>query len=273
MFDSASWKLERNKNAQMNEGISEEEIQRYWDSASDNCPKIFLTDFMNKVLDLLFDIGSMGSEDTILDIGSGPGSYALEMSKRVKHVTCLDSTPGMLKIVDKRCKENNVNNVSTILEDWRKYVPKSVYDVAFTSMCPVTNNPESLEKMEKCATRKCIYLSVLHNEGDSIQRKVWKALGKDYSSNSNDSRYILNYLKEEGRNARLDTLTREKRTTVGVEDMIQRELNSFKIYKYDELKLDAIIRSIVEPMSKNGILELDENLCVGIITWSPPKHE
>lgn len=57
-------------------------------------------------------------EDTVLDVGCGPGRITVPMAKRAKSVTSLDASPKMLEFCEANAKEAGVDNVTTKLFDW-----------------------------------------------------------------------------------------------------------------------------------------------------------
>lgn len=57
-------------------------------------------------------------EDTVLDVGCGPGRITVPMAKRAKSVTSLDASPKMLEFCAANAKEAGLDNVTTKLFDW-----------------------------------------------------------------------------------------------------------------------------------------------------------
>jgi ubiquinone/menaquinone biosynthesis C-methylase UbiE len=67
---------------------------------------------------------------TVLDIGGGPGRYAIELSRRGYQVTLLDISGGNLAYAAKKAAESDVNLAHIILGDATKLprLPQPVYD-------------------------------------------------------------------------------------------------------------------------------------------------
>ena len=57
--------------------------------------------------------------DTVLDIGCGPGRISVPMAQRAKSVTSLDSSPKMLAHCKRNAQEAGVTNLNTLLLDWK----------------------------------------------------------------------------------------------------------------------------------------------------------
>lgn len=57
-------------------------------------------------------------EDTVLDIGCGPGRISVPIALRAKSVTALDAYDEMLKRCAENARQAGVHNVTTVLMDW-----------------------------------------------------------------------------------------------------------------------------------------------------------
>ena len=61
-----------------------------------------------------------GKDDTVLDIGCGPGRITVPMAKRVKKVTSIDTSENMMTYCRQNAQEANVSNVNIRNLDWTK---------------------------------------------------------------------------------------------------------------------------------------------------------
>lgn len=68
------------------------------------------------------DCLDISPEDTILDIGCGPGRISVPVALRAKSVTALDAFNAMLEICAENARSARVNNISTVLIDWKNAV-------------------------------------------------------------------------------------------------------------------------------------------------------
>ena len=62
----------------------------------------------------------LNSEMTAIDFGAGTGLITLEIAKRVKHITALDSSAGMIEVMMEKINHGGVKNISTMLYDIEK---------------------------------------------------------------------------------------------------------------------------------------------------------
>jgi SAM-dependent methyltransferase len=95
--------------------------------------------------------------DTVLDLGAGNGALTVPLSRKVKSVTALDNSPGMLKILRQRAREGNAANIRVLRRDWLnteigRDLP--VHDVVVASRClPMGDLRVSLPKILKAGRR------------------------------------------------------------------------------------------------------------------------
>ena len=84
-----------------------------WDKAA---PGFFKRTRKDDYNDALFDMLILDENDTVLDVGCGEGSITVPLSKKVKKVIGLDSSPKMLEYLEKRANDENADNIKTILK-------------------------------------------------------------------------------------------------------------------------------------------------------------
>jgi SAM-dependent methyltransferase len=65
---------------------------------------------------------STSKNDTVLDIGCGPGRISVPMAQRAKSVTSLDSSEKMLAYCRQNAQEAGVTNLNARLLDWKEAV-------------------------------------------------------------------------------------------------------------------------------------------------------
>jgi SAM-dependent methyltransferase len=57
-------------------------------------------------------------DDTVLDIGAGPGTLAIPLAKMVKHVTAIDPSKGMLACLKENAVTEGLKNITCINKKW-----------------------------------------------------------------------------------------------------------------------------------------------------------
>jgi SAM-dependent methyltransferase len=69
----------------------------------------------------------------VLDVGTGPGALAFVAAPRVRHVTAIDFSPGMIAEVHKRLERESLANVTALVMDAQTLAfPDDSFDVVFS---------------------------------------------------------------------------------------------------------------------------------------------
>nr|AGF93417.1 methyltransferase type 12 [uncultured organism] len=123
------------------------------------------------------------NDDTVLDVGCGPGTISIPISRKAKKVTSLDVSKKMLEIVKYRVEDNEINNLNLVRNDWSEIdIGKDLkkHDVVIASrslgMCKLS---EELSKLNE-ASKKEVYVVRTARENDIFRRNLYSALNRDY---------------------------------------------------------------------------------------------
>ncbi len=180
------WQNARNKRGWASKGPAE------WDKKSSSFANRNKT---SPYIELLLSHLPLDENMTVLDVGSGPGTLALPIAKKVRSVTALDFSPGMLNILQDIAKENNQNNIRTVEcaweDDWTKK-NISQHDVAIASRSMnVENLAEAITKLNAHASK---YVFITDRISPTpFDPLLFKALGRNFESGP-DYIYTLNIL-------------------------------------------------------------------------------
>ncbi|HTP27183.1 MAG TPA: class I SAM-dependent methyltransferase [Anaeromyxobacteraceae bacterium] len=136
---------------------------------------------------------------TVLDVGSGAGTLAVPLARRVSSVTALDFSPRMLELLHDRCAEERLGNVSPILgsweDDWARLGIGS-FDVAIASRSLAVDDLQgALLKLDRAARRR-VFVTAPAGEGP-VDRRVLEAVGRPYTPGP-DYIYAYNMLHQLG---------------------------------------------------------------------------
>jgi len=89
----------------------------------------------NNIANTILDAISLNSHMNVLDFGCGTGLLTLRLQPLVASITAVDSSAGMLKILDKKIGDQNIANVTTRHLDIEKGdVLDGPYDLIVSSM-------------------------------------------------------------------------------------------------------------------------------------------
>ncbi len=136
---------------------------------------------------------------TVLDIGSGPGTLAIPMARKVRSVTAIDFSRGMLDTLAEIAREENIDNIHTLQcaweDDWQKKGLKP-HDIAIASRSMgVKDLVAALEKINMYAGR---YVFLTDRIGPTpFEVGAFTALGRTFAPGP-DYIYTLNTLYSMG---------------------------------------------------------------------------
>ena len=80
------------------------------------------------------------------DFGAGTGLVTLEIAKRVKYITAIDSSEGMLEVLKEKIKSGGIGNVSTLAIDIEKD-PVGLNGLDFITSSMAIHHVEDTAKM------------------------------------------------------------------------------------------------------------------------------
>ena len=115
-----------------------------------------------------------GPDSTALDVGAGTGRYALALAEDVRHVTALDTSKGMLKVLRRRAREAGVKNVTAVHSPWEEADVKPA-DIVFSSfVLPMASAVRTfLAKLDEAANEH-VFLYLGAFSGDAIFDPLWR---------------------------------------------------------------------------------------------------
>jgi ubiquinone/menaquinone biosynthesis C-methylase UbiE len=78
-------------------------------------------------------VAPIGASDRVLDVGAGPGTFALVAAARAAHVTAIDFSPAMIEQLKARAADAGVSNVQAMVMDAQSLtLPDGAFDAAFS---------------------------------------------------------------------------------------------------------------------------------------------
>ncbi|MDO5824003.1 class I SAM-dependent methyltransferase [Methanobrevibacter sp.] len=171
----------------------ENKIDKDWDKAAAGFYKRTRKDDYQ---DALFDKLILDENDTVLDVGCGEGSVTIPIAKKVKKVIGLDSSGKMLEYLEKRCRDNNIENVETVLKPIEEIRHEDIGDVDVVvcsrSLNGIIPIDETLSELNKIA-KKYVFITVFGPENKKIEKDFEEELGRK-TENFPDYNYLFNIL-------------------------------------------------------------------------------
>ncbi|WP_319507489.1 methyltransferase domain-containing protein [uncultured Methanolobus sp.] len=135
----------------------------------------------------------------VLDIGCGPGTLSLPLSRMGADVTSLDISCGMLDRLKDSVKEEslpiNIIERSWWTADIDELGFRNEFDLVIASMTPGIRDVENFERMMACSRKFCYYSNFLRREEDKAYREIRSSiLGEKSDNNMNGMNFPFMYL-------------------------------------------------------------------------------
>lgn len=220
--------------------------QEAWDKKAVSMNKRVHNSIYN---DEFLSLVNIESCESLLDVGCGVGNLSLKLAGKLKEVTSLDYSLGMLEILEQNAKKSNLNNIKIINKSWYdswEDIPKADIVIASRSM-EVVDMKEALQKLDKQA-KKRVYISYKVG-GSFLSDEILEVLQKDIIKKP-DYIYVVNILYSLGINAKVNFVKSEGRNTIytskeefiksvswSIEELSKQQIQRLEKY-YDEVIKD-----------------------------------
>jgi len=148
--------------------------------------------------------------DTVLDVGSGPGTLALPLAAMVRQVTAIDYSTGMLDELKAAASRQGIDNIATVNasweDDWQKLgIEPHDITVASRSMA-VDDLGAALTKLDGWARKKVVITDRVG--AGPFDPDIFAAIGRDFDPGP-DYIITVNMLYRMGINAKVDYIPAE----------------------------------------------------------------
>ncbi|MBW3614812.1 MAG: class I SAM-dependent methyltransferase [Actinobacteria bacterium] len=117
------------------------------------------------------------ADSHVVDVGSGPGRFALALAPHVRRVTAVDLSPVMISLVRRQAREQGLRNVRAVAASWQeaKVAPADV--VMCSYVLPLIADAEAfLAKMEASREREhgvgFVYMNAM--SGETVTDPLWR---------------------------------------------------------------------------------------------------
>lgn len=186
---------------------------------------------------------------TVLDVGSGPGTLALPIAAKVKSVTALDYSQGMLSTLDELAARSGIKNIRTVQcgweDDWTAFAIGQ-HDIAIASRSlGVIDLRGALQRLEQSASR---YVFIVDRISPTpFDPKAFTAIGRPFNSGP-DYIYIINILYSMGIHPHVDILRLD--TTNRFSDLNEAYRSYSWMFKDLSTKEELLLRQYLEEKSR-----------------------
>ena len=147
---------------------------------------------------------------TVLDVGSGPGTLALPLARRVSRVTALDFSGQMLAELEGRAAAEGITNIRTVRGAWEDDWPAlglEPHDIAVASRSLSVDDLEGALVKLNAFARQRVYLTDRVGPGP-FDPEIFAAVGRKFEPGP-DYIITVNLLYRLGIYARVDFIPAE----------------------------------------------------------------
>ena len=247
---------------------SKKDAKKDWDKSAASFQKLSRKD---DYIDLLFSKLILDKEDSVLDLGCGEGSITIPLAKHVKKVTGLDSSEKMLELLNERCNEQNIDNVTTILKPLEDIDLKSIghHDIvlASRSLNGIIPIKETLSTINEIAN-KYVFLTFFGPENWKFEQEFQKYIGKD-NKKFPGYNYIFNILYKMGIYGNIERLkVKNYRDYENIEDAMNNGKYRLDLLSDNEKeKLKEFLKENLHKNPETGRLYNKDDKADWIIIW------
>ncbi|MEW6182023.1 MAG: class I SAM-dependent methyltransferase [Bacillota bacterium] len=260
---------------------SHENDREFWDALAANYGKrrsLQDRDRLKQVTEILLAKGALHSGASVLDIGSGPGVYALLFAPHVHEVVSVDSSPKMCAVLEGQAAEHGITNITVINAAWEEIEPAKTgwgkrFDLSFASLTPAVRDPESLIKMVAASRRYCCLVEFARGYKNPVLAELWPAVtGEPYPGGSFDATYPWNYLYASGYLPDVNFIPDYWEEERPLEEAVKRYCGSFKRYMKVTPAVEEKVRRFLEARSIEGVFRRSRRGHLAVLFWGVTRN-
>jgi len=218
----------------------------------------------------------LNPEYTVLDIGAGTGRLAVPIAKRVKGVTAIDPSRGMLACLQENMEKEEVENITCINKGWEDIelsVDIEPHDIVIAShsITILFDIQEALAKMDASA-KKHDYIFTF--AGRWMDGGLWEKIHGETHSSWSDYIYLCNILHDMGIYANVEIRDSEFEQRYGsLDEAVSKLKEMYDLPSEKEKILREHLSKILVEDDGTGTLCLNHKSKSAMIWWSGNAHE
>jgi SAM-dependent methyltransferase len=230
-----------------------------------------------QIIDWLTEAGAFQEEFRVLDIGTGPGNFAVPMAAKVAEVTALEPAREMVEILKARVEAEGIGNIRIVQKTWEEVDLAEegwagAFDLVFASMSPGVSHPDMLEKMI-AASRALCYLSGWSGsrwgKWGLAQEELWPLIfAEELGDYPSDILYPFGMLYSMGYRPELRFVRPRVHLEMDCEQAIEGLVDHFERYVAVDAATRTTIREYVGRNSRSGTFIKEGSTCQGFLLWS-----
>ncbi len=259
------------------EGKWNDKQSMFWDMRADRYAIEVSNDnddrYVASVLSLLDEAGFKPKGKRVLDIGSGPGTLALPLSRMGAKVTALDISAKMLLKLEENAGKEGIRSIETIHASWHGFDLDCMglrgrFDLVIASMTPAVSDVTALDKMMEASRGLCFYSGFLGRRWDKSYYDLYKSLyGEEFSDMVTGFHIPFMYLYLLGYRPLVKVYRDVWSTDEPVDEMADMVLGFFDLRRKTEACDKEAIKRYLAMRASNGLYHSETSVIGGMMVW------
>ena len=277
-FWGEAWEISKKNSSYESKKIrSEKEAMQFWDKIAPNYGSMSQNGPQGRVEQItgfLKQEGLLTPEARVLDVGSGPGTFAFPFAPLAKEVIAVDGAEKMCSILNQKAQEKGLQNVKAFQRLWKdvdtdKEGWTRAFDLVFASMTPAINGREALEKMIQASRGHCCLVISTGAGKSRARQELWKRFfHEDLQTSKDNFLYIFNLLLKSGYLPSVRYCNTSWAREQPIDKAVATLCRSFWLYMDITPEVERIIFDFLEEKAENGMFKEEIKSSLAVITWA-----
>lgn len=256
--------------------LDEGRMAEFWNKRSENYANNIEKDKRKKrtdeILEFLEESGFNPEGSRVLDIGCGPGTLSLPLSRLGADVTALDISSGMLNRLKYAVKNESlpidVIECSWWTADIDELGFRNKFDLVIASMTPGIRDVGNFDMMMACSKNLCYYSNFLRRGEDSAYRDIRSSiLGEKSENNMNGIIYPFMYLYLSGYRPSLKINHSEWKEELNWKEAAEQAIEFIGRGRDFDDETKEKIMGYYQNASPDGIYRSESDVYTGMMVW------
>ncbi|MBS3970269.1 MAG: methyltransferase domain-containing protein [Clostridia bacterium] len=210
----------------------------------------------------------------ILDIGSGPGTFAIPFAEMGAQVWALDPAERMIEILEEEASKRKLTSINTFTEKWEDVNLESRgwlknFDLVFASMSPGINSLDTIKKMLDASKSYCYISSFAGPRKYPLQETIARGiLGEDYKTYTPDIIYPFNIVYSMGYLPNVLFEENYSEREVDLEDVYHEIITHIAMYTQITPEVQAAVENYLQKNknTENKVVKKTKSR-IGMLLW------
>jgi len=209
----------------------------------------------------------------ILDIGSGPGTFALPLALKGATVTALDISGKMLRRLSLEAQRIGTPPVETVRASWKHINPSKArlcgrFDIVLSALSIAVETEREIRKMEECSRQWCVCIAAGKIRHHPLCRMILEMFGAPIDPRP-DIRIVRKILVQMGRSYSYKSfpiVTRETKTIPELAENVAKRLEA-QGKRVNRPHILSGISSLFRRLGKTEPMECTHSGDRGVLIW------